>query len=146
MSIAVRLTVLTGPHRNHRFCFCGRNRCPMGRAADCFVQFSGTERDQLISRHHCRLDIDPPTIRVEDLGSANGTYLNGRHVAPHQEAAALADAVSAGLPVQHGDLLTMGGTTIRVELVDCPRTTGEPDGPCAWPAAETAIRDCPLQC
>src|SRR5260370_40559141 len=85
MVTAVRLTVVTGPHKNRRFCFCGPTRCQVGRALDCFVQFSGTERDHLISRYHCQLNVDPPCIRVEDLGSKNRTYVNGRAVDPNWE-------------------------------------------------------------
>src|SRR5260370_40139016 len=121
MVTAVRLTVLTGPHKNRRFCFCGPTRCQVGRALDCFVQFSGTERDQLISRHHCQLDIDLPTIQVRDLGSTNGTYVN------EAEAASCLNAPSekAGAEVNSGDLLTIGGTTLSVDIVDCPHAGKE---------------------
>ncbi len=82
MFTAIRLTVLTGPHRNRRSCFCGSTRCQVGRDLQCFVQLSGTERNQLISRHHCQLDTHPPEIQVEDLRSSNGTYVNGKKVDP----------------------------------------------------------------
>jgi hypothetical protein len=80
MATTIRLTVLTGGHRNRKSCFCGPTRCQIGRAPDCFVQLSGTQNDKLISRHHCQLNIDPPWIRIVDLNSSNGTYVNGKKV------------------------------------------------------------------
>ena len=99
MTTAVRLTVLTGPHKNHRFCFCGPTRCQIGRALDCFVQLAGEARDQLISRHHCRLDINPPLIEVEDVGSRNGTFVTARRLtqAPRRLAAQSTMATSLRL-------------------------------------------------
>jgi eukaryotic-like serine/threonine-protein kinase len=142
MGTAIRLTVLTGPHKNHRFCFCGPTRCQVGRAVDCFVQLAGAERDQLISRHHCQLDIDPPSLQVRDLGSTNGTFLNGATVAPN-----LKDlSEKAGAVVNHGDLLTIAGTTVRVDILDCPHAGNDSEGKSTWEAGETAKKDCPLQC
>jgi predicted component of type VI protein secretion system len=135
MATAVRLMVLTGPHKDRTFCFCGPNRCQVGRALDCFVRLSGAERDQLISRHHCQLDIDPPAVRVRDLGSSNGTFLNGKEVKTGPKA----QPEIVGVVVNDGDLLTVGGTTLRVEVVDCPHaenggeTAPKPKGyPPAW--------------
>jgi predicted component of type VI protein secretion system len=142
MVTAVRLTVLTGPHKNRRFCFCGPTRCQMGRALDCFIQLSGAERDQLISRHHCQLDIDPPSVQVQDLGSTNGTFLNGKEV----EASLRELSEKAGAVANHGDLLTIGGTTVRVDILDCPHSGNESGGKSIWEAGETAKKDCPLPC
>jgi hypothetical protein len=141
MAIAVRLTVLTGPHKKRRFCFCGPTRCQMGRALDCFVQLSGTERDQLISRHHCQLDIDPPAVKVLDLVSRNGTYINGKKVDSTLKELPEEDCVA-----NDGDLLTLGGTTLRVEIVDCPHTRDTPGGKPIGEAGEEAKKDCSLSC
>ena len=142
MVTAVRFTVLTGPHKGRRFCFCGPNRCQVGRALDCFIQLSGTERDQLISRHHCQLDIDPPSVRLRDLGSTNGTYVNGRKV----ESSLAEPSEKVGCIVNGGDLLTVGGTTLRADMVDCPGSANEPEGKPIWAAGETAKKDCLLPC
>jgi predicted component of type VI protein secretion system len=142
MVTAVRLTVLTGPHKNRKFCFCGPTRCQMGRALDCFVQLSGAERDQLISRHHCQLDIDPPSLQVRDLGSRNGTFINGKEV----ESSLKELSEKAGAVVNHGDVLTMGGTTVRVDILDCPHAGKESEGKSIWEAGETAKKDCRLPC
>jgi eukaryotic-like serine/threonine-protein kinase len=143
MFTAVRLTVLTGSHKNRRFCFCGPTRCQVGRDLNCFVQLSGTERDQLISRHHCLLDINPPAIQVEDLGSSNGTYINGNRVDPIPRERL---GETAGFSVNHGDVLTIGGTTLRVDVVDCPYAGSEFAGKSIWDAGQTARKDCPRPC
>jgi pSer/pThr/pTyr-binding forkhead associated (FHA) protein len=109
---------------------------------DCFVQLSGAERDQLISRHHCQLDIDPPFLQVRDLGSTNGTFINGKEVESRLEEL----SEKAGDVVNHGDLLTIGGTTVRVDILDCPHAGNESEGKPIWDPGETAKKDCPLPC
>jgi predicted component of type VI protein secretion system len=142
MVAAVQLTVLTGPHKDRRFCFCGPNQCYIGRAVDCFVQLCGTERDQLISRHHCKLDIDPPAIHLRDLGSTNGTFVNGKGV----EASLKELSDKVGCSVNDGDLITVGGTTLRARIVNCPHAGYDQEGKPVWREGETAIKDCPLTC
>jgi hypothetical protein len=53
-----------------------------------------------VSRRHCRLDRDGAFVRLVDLGSTNGTLLNGRSV----ESTWLCD----------GDLLTLGQANLSV--------------------------------
>ena len=142
MATAVRLTVLTGPHKNLRFCFCGPTRCQVGRALNCYVNFSGAARDELISRYHCQLDIDPPSIQIRDLGSTNGTYVNGAKVTfgPTEQSAL------TGAAVNHGDLVTIGDTTLRVDILNCPNSGNAPDVKSIWEEGTTAIKACPLPC
>jgi len=142
MAAAIRLTVLTGPHKHRKFCFCGPSKCQIGRALDCMVQLSGAARDQLISRHHCQLEIDPPVLKVRDLASKNGTFVNGKKVAssptqPAEEAAA---------ELEHGDLLTVGGMTMRVDILDCPHFEGKTEGKSNWEVGQVVKEDCSLPC
>jgi len=146
MATTVRINVITGPHKGRRFCFRGPTRCTLGRANDCFVQLAGEERDNLISRHHCLLDIDPPCILVRDLGSLNGTFLNGRTLEPMEApelmslANSLVEKVSDSA-VDDGDILTVGGTSVKIDIVDCPPS--ELECP-VWKDGEIAKRDCPI--
>ena len=48
----------------------------VGRAPDCGISIPAEE----ISRQHARLQVMPDGIAVEDLGSANGTFINGKRV------------------------------------------------------------------
>ena len=44
----------------------------MGRQADCGIVLP----EKTVSRYHCLLDINPPTVKLQDFGSLNGTFLN----------------------------------------------------------------------
>jgi pSer/pThr/pTyr-binding forkhead associated (FHA) protein len=48
----------------------------IGRREDCDLRIPVSE----VSRKHCRVLKDGDAIRVEDLGSSNGTYHNGQRV------------------------------------------------------------------
>ncbi|MDP1793629.1 MAG: FHA domain-containing protein, partial [Acidimicrobiales bacterium] len=48
----------------------------IGRGQGCQVQLS----DSMVSQLHARLFRDGKGLHIEDLGSTNGTYLNGRKV------------------------------------------------------------------
>jgi len=48
----------------------------LGRGQGCQVQVS----DPMVSQLHARLFRTPKGLHIEDLGSTNGTYLNGRKV------------------------------------------------------------------
>ncbi|MEO5624424.1 MAG: FHA domain-containing protein [Dokdonella sp.] len=48
----------------------------IGRQPDCDIPVPAEE----ISRHHVRLKVTPDGVHVEDMGSANGTYINGKRV------------------------------------------------------------------
>ena len=50
-----------------------------------------------VSAQHLRLDVTSSGIRVTDLGSTNGTQLNGRHIPPN-----------AAQPLQPGDVMRVG--------------------------------------
>jgi len=65
----------------------------IGRREDCDLRIPLGD----ISRKHCRLIRDGETLRVEDLGSSNGTFHNGQRV---QEA-----TLTAGDSVQLGPVV-----------------------------------------
>jgi serine/threonine protein kinase len=60
--------------------------------------------DGQVSRAHCVINRDGGGYQVEDLGSRNGTLLNDRKIAK--------------CPLKHGDLIKVGGTRVRIELLD----------------------------
>ncbi|MGW1605918.1 FHA domain-containing protein [Streptomyces eurythermus] len=92
-----------------------------GRAEDCGLRV--TADDRRVSRRHCAFDIDPPAVRVRDLGSRNGTYVNGVRLAP-----------SAARPheLADGDEVRLGGAVVGIFSTG-PGTRGDtaprtPDG------------------
>jgi pSer/pThr/pTyr-binding forkhead associated (FHA) protein len=70
----------------------------MGRAAGCAV----TLDDNYASQLHARVFRRDDGIHVEDLGSTNGTYVNGKKV-------------TAPLPIKRGDRVKVGATVFEVE-------------------------------
>ena len=147
MTATIRLTVLTGPHQGSRFCLRGSNACLVGRASECQVRFCGLDRDLCISRRHCQLYFEPPLLRMEDLGSVNATYVNG-HKVGDEDGATGGDLLDLPLGIaRHGDILTIGGTSMQVNVVDCPLTAQEADdGSPAWNEKDIVKVDCPVAC
>ena len=48
----------------------------IGREQDCHLR----PNSELISRHHCVFSIDEFSVRLRDLGSTNGTFVNGSRI------------------------------------------------------------------
>ncbi len=73
----VTLRVISGPQIGRVFTFDQHDTFMIGRSEDshfCLPQ------DRFFSRHHCILEIAPPRCFLRDLGSLNGTYVNGFRV------------------------------------------------------------------
>ena len=67
----------------------------IGRASDCTIPI----KDRYLSRRHAEIARDGSGWVVKDLGSANGTYLNG-------------DRIEAETPLKSGDRIRIGDTEI----------------------------------
>lgn len=70
----------------------------VGRREDCDLRIPLGE----VSRKHCRLIKDGKTLRLEDLGSSNGTYHNGQRV---QETT-----------IEPGDSIRIGSVSFIVQI------------------------------
>lgn len=72
-----RLTCMTGDHIGRRI-FLADDRITFGRSHDATIFLSDTH----VSRLHLSIEFDPDlnAYRVKDLGSSNGTRLNGKHI------------------------------------------------------------------
>ncbi len=93
-----------------------RDMTVIGRREDCDLRIPVTD----VSRKHCRLVKDRDMLRVEDLGSSNGTYINGQRV---QEAYIKAgDVVQVG-PVQF--IVQIDGIPFDDDLVAPNSLVGE---------------------
>ena len=71
------LNVVAGPQTGRTFTFDQHDTFMIGRSDD--AQFC-LPHDRFFSRHHCILEIAPPQAFIRDLGSTNGTYVNGMRV------------------------------------------------------------------
>ena len=69
------LVVIDGDHR--RQVGLDGAQVVVGRGADCDVVLPG---DETVSRRHLRLDLADVRWSVTDLGSRNGTFVNGRRI------------------------------------------------------------------
>jgi predicted component of type VI protein secretion system len=95
----------------------------IGRHDDCLIRIKSSQ----VSRRHCELFEVAEKLTLRDLGSSNGTFVNGKKVSGQQA-------------LKHGDELTVGAVTLRVaQLGQAPISRPEP-GPDSKPkAADTAV-------
>ena len=70
-----------------------RDMTVIGRREDCDLRIPLSD----VSRKHCRLIVNGETITAEDLGSSNGTYINGERIQKAE--------VSAGDTLQIGPVV-----------------------------------------
>jgi len=80
MVTKITLTVTDGKLAGESFTFGGRGQFVIGRGSDCDLCLPSDDEFMSVSRHHCLIDLDPPEVRVRDLGSRNGTRLDGLEI------------------------------------------------------------------
>jgi eukaryotic-like serine/threonine-protein kinase len=95
----VTLRVIAGPQTGRVFTFDQHETFMIGRSED--SQFC-LPHDRFFSRHHCLLEIAPPQTFLRDLGSTNGTFVNGLKV----------DTAH----LKNGDRIQGGETVLEVEV------------------------------
>ena len=95
----VNLKVTDGPYKGRIFSFTQHDTFLIGRNPDAHLCLPD---DRYFSRNHCLLEMNPPHSHLRDLGSTNGTFLNGRRV---QEAY-----------LNNGDRIQCGETILVVEV------------------------------
>ena len=118
--VTFRLVVRRGPqpHQNYEIT---QETTTLGRdiASDIVIN------DRETSRHHLRLLRSDDSITVEDLGSTNGTFVNGKRV-------------SGITPLQNGDMIGLGETVIlEFEIHRAPQPAAEPLPPPDEPTPQT---------
>lgn len=74
-SITPSLLMISGPQIGRSFPI-AQNEFMMGRSSKCDLPIE----DDLVSRYHCKLVIRGDRAELIDLGSTNGTLLNGRKI------------------------------------------------------------------
>ena len=82
-----------------------------------------TVYDPTISRQHAELIAGPDGVVVKDLGSSNGTHVNGRRLTTARLAP--------------GDSVSFGKVSYQLELVPVPRSSPAP----AAPGGDTIVRE-----
>jgi adenylate cyclase len=90
----ITITVLAGPEQGQVFKI-ARPTTTVGRSNTCEVVLN----DPLISRLHCQILLGMGGITLRDLGSTNGTFLNGVRMTES--------------PLRNQDVISVGGTRLR---------------------------------
>lgn len=94
------LTVTAGPHKGQQFTFDRHDTFLVGRSRHAHFQL--LSKDRYFSRIHFMMEVNPPECRLIDMGSHNGTYVNGERV------------LAADL--KNGDQIRAGHTILRMNV------------------------------
>jgi pSer/pThr/pTyr-binding forkhead associated (FHA) protein len=78
-------------------------RFVVGRAPDCDL----TLNSPFVSRHHFALIVNDDTVVLQDLGSLNGTYVNGQRVQDQ-------------CPLDNGDAVAVGNRRYQILIANAP--------------------------
>jgi predicted component of type VI protein secretion system len=110
-------------------------RITIGRSSDCDVRLE----DAAVSKHHAQVEVLGKDYVLRDLGSANGTRVNGQEVTRHL--------------LQHGDLIQVlgfemryvdhksvaGGDGDRTMVIESTALAAPPGAPPAMPMPTRAV-------
>lgn len=77
----------------------------IGRGTECHLR----PNSELVSRHHCMLLIGENDVRLRDLGSTNGTLVNGNRI-------------SSDVVVRSGDMIHVGPLVFQLVMEPVPAT------------------------
>jgi eukaryotic-like serine/threonine-protein kinase len=113
--IMLTLRALTGNLRGREFTFRAPARCVLGRSHNCQLRLP---HDATVSRQHCLVELDGDSAWVQDLGSLNGTYLNGEMIGQRQDEGPDDATMVAPLrqALQDGDVLRLCDNLFAVAL------------------------------
>lgn len=116
MSASIQRRITEGSAKGKVFDFAAHDTFFLGRHPDCHVHLPD---DTFVSRHHFILEACPPQACVRDLGSRNGTYVNGRKIGGRKEGESPAQGARRAYPevtLKHGDRIQVGDTALEVTV------------------------------
>lgn len=96
-----------------------RNKLLIGRSEECDVRPLSEE----VSRRHCAVHVGPAEVWVEDLGSRNGTFVNGTKI-------------TEKMRVKDGDIIRVGALELKVSCADPAAKAGTEDDVSRWLMAD----------
>jgi pSer/pThr/pTyr-binding forkhead associated (FHA) protein len=100
----------------------------IGRAEDCDLRLES----DFVSNYHCMLLLDEYTLQLRDLGSKNGTLVNGCRVG------------TSAIILLHNDTVSIGEVNLLIDLTPKAEPTASGPAPSAFPQASDPV-DPPLQ-
>jgi len=102
-----RIVVISGPFTGQLIPL-SRGEFVIGRDSDCQFILD----NDLASRHHCSLIADGRSLRIRDMGSKNGTFVNGLRLSDNE------------VGLSRGDLVSVPGVmSFRVESFEAELAT-----------------------
>jgi pSer/pThr/pTyr-binding forkhead associated (FHA) protein len=133
----VILRAMNGNHKGQEFVLENEGDYTLGRARDCSCVLD--DPLYLVSRRHCRIEVHAPLVRIQDLGSRNGTQVNGKSIGRWEKGQCFEEFLHkacAEHPLDDGDILDIAGYDFRVQF--------EPKVSCA--VIDPCDRERPLSC
>lgn len=118
--ISVELCVVGGKHAGQSISLT-KKKFLIGREQDCQLR----PNSELVSRHHCVFTVDDFAVRLRDLGSTNGTSVNGERI---RKETVLAP----------GDRVIVGNLEFEIK-VNAASTESIPQESTAPPAEDTIV-------
>lgn len=115
----VNLKVTQGKLMGSELLFESHTTCMIGRAKDCNVRLPDDQDHKAVSRHHCLVEINPPDARIRDLGSLNGTFVNGERIGKREKGQSPEEGARLVFPeydLKQGDEIKVGNTVYRVDV------------------------------
>jgi pSer/pThr/pTyr-binding forkhead associated (FHA) protein len=117
----ITLTAINGRFAGKQFVLSEPGTYLVGRSEDCEVPIPNEFQYRTVSRHHCLLQVNPPEIGVRDLGSRNGTFVNGMRIGrnlghepeDHEERPA-----TGGCELRNGDELRVADISFWVTVFE----------------------------
>jgi pSer/pThr/pTyr-binding forkhead associated (FHA) protein len=93
----------------------------IGRAEECDVR----PLSDAVSRRHCAVHVGPADVWIEDLGSRNGTYVNGTRI-------------TGKVKASDGDMLRVGSLELKVSSSAPAAAAGNEEDVSRWLMADDA--------
>lgn len=106
----VMLKILAGKHVGKELRV-SRSRFVVGRGDDCHLRATSTE----VSRNHCELTLQGTAAFIQDLGSTNGTFVNGQRL-------------QAIRPLLSGDVIIIGPLMFEVRIPEVDEQENDRSG------------------
>jgi len=116
MVARVILKAVLGEEAGHQFVYADHSQLLIGRSDRCSLCLPA---DDTVSRRHCLLDIERSGVHVQDLGSKNGTFVNGVFLgsrASDDENTTQTGGVA--LTLHSGDALRVGHNLFVIEICE----------------------------
>ena len=94
--------------------FTGHDNFVVGRTEECRCRLPD---DPAVADYHCVIEVNPPDIRIRDLSSDSGTWVNGLRIQTWEGNKASGygdDHPYPGLDLKDGDIIRLGRTELIV--------------------------------